>query len=210
MARKKQSSSGIQWITLLSGIAIGVALTLGARQVLELFMGDLVTNTSESVTYQNPEVQELSFRFFDLLTEGDDIDSSEPPAPTQQPSLASSTGEAPQLESQAQVETAPLQTDTVEPETSPISTVAAAETNEGPNFLLQAGSFRGADAAESRRARILLLGLPASTVRVEVPGGGVWNRVIVGPFDTKQQTQAARDRLRVEMDIDPLAFRRDA
>lgn len=210
MARKKKSSSGIQWITLVSGIAIGVALTLGARQVFDLFMGDLVTNTSEAVTYQNREVQELSFRFFDLLTESDDQKASGVATPALQTNLPSTTEEAAQNAPEPEIETAPLRPESIEPPTSPESSVGAPASGEGPNFLLQAGSFRGADAAEARRARILLLGLPARVVRVKVAGGGVWNRVIVGPFDTKQKTQAARNRLRVDMDIDPLAFRRDA
>ncbi len=208
MSRKKQSSSGFYWITLISGLALGIALTLGTGQVLGLFMGDLVTNRSESVTYKNPEAQELSFRFFDLLTRGDDIDTSESSPPPRQVSSLEPPREA--TEPAPVVPPTPIEPEAFETAPPPGATASPElQISEGPRYLLQAGSFRGADKAETLRARILLLGLPVRTSRVEVPGGGVWNRVFVGPYTTKAQTQDAVDRLRAE-DIDPLPLRRDS
>lgn len=202
MAAKKQSSGTISWVTLVSGIALGIALTLGARQVIGLFMGDLVTNRSESITYKNPEAQELSFRFFDLLTQEDHIDTSESSLPPRQVSSMEPDAESPELTPNVPI--TPVESDALVQAPTPESAAPSAlQVSEGPKYVLQAGSFRGADKAENLRARILLLGLPARTSRVETPGGGAWNRVIVGPYSTKAQLKDALDRLRAE-DIDPL------
>ena len=210
MARKRHSSSGISWITLISGIALGIALTLGARQVLGLFMGDLVTNRSESVTYKNPEVQELSFRFFDLLTQGDDIDTSDSSPPPRNVSSFPPQSEEIYAEPAPSVPIVSTKPDALELTPTPeVADSGESPPPPEPKYLLQAGSFRGADKADTLRARILLLGLPVRTSQVETRGGGAWNRVFVGPFSTKAKMQEAADRLRAE-DIDPLPLRRDS
>ena len=62
------------------------------------------------------------------------------------------------------------------------------------SYLLQAGAFRTATDAESLRARIILLGLPAVVQRAEVNGAQV-NRVRVGPFSRLDDMNRARSQL---------------
>lgn len=61
-------------------------------------------------------------------------------------------------------------------------------------YFLQAGAFRSADDAESIKARILLLGLPAQVQQAQV-GGSTLNRVRVGPFDGIDAMNRARAQL---------------
>lgn len=62
------------------------------------------------------------------------------------------------------------------------------------SYMLQAGAFRTANDAESLRARIILLGLPAVVQRAEVNGAQV-NRVRVGPFSRLDDMNRARSQL---------------
>ena len=208
MAKRKSANTGISWPTLVTGMALGVALTLGVRSALELFAPGVVSQRTESITYENPEAQELSFRFFDMLTQGDVIDTThEAGQPLPLPQL-------PQTQTEPE---APAIAEAVQPQAA--SDAGVAEAAEPPaidpppasdaRFLLQAGSFRGAEKAEVLRARILLLGLPCRTQQVTVQGGGVWHRVFVGPYDSKQQMEQAAAQLRAQ-DIDPLPLYRAA
>lgn len=75
-------------------------------------------------------------------------------------------------------------------------------------LLLQAGSFRQADDAESRRAQLLLLGLNPA---VEETNGsnGRWFRVVIGPFESRSAMNKARS-LTAQQDIDTLLVQRAA
>ena len=79
---------------------------------------------------------------------------------------------------------------------------------KGPQFLLQAGSFRQAEDADRRRAELLLLGLDPS---VEETHGetGRWYRVIIGPFESRSAMARARS-LTAQQDIDTLLMQRKA
>ena len=213
--RKAAQNTGISWPTLVTGMALGVALTLGVRSTLDFFAPGVVSERTDSITYENPEAQELSFRFFDMLTQSDVIDttlgSGEPLPPirevTQEPTPPALNTAQPTISQPTTIaeptEVASAEVPVVEtPQTTPTAP-------DGARFLLQAGSFRGADKAEVLRARILLLGLPCRTQQVTVQGGGVWHRVFVGPYDTKQQMERAAAQLRAQ-DIDPLPLYRAA
>ena len=211
MAKRKSSARGIQWISLLTGIALGVAFTLGARQALDFFAGGLVSERADSITYENPEAQELSFRFFDMLTEGGAIDTTEEARSQQGQASVQAPSQSAQESSLVSNELGDLSTPT-SPETveqPPGEATPSSFTNSqtGPRFLLQAGSFRDAEKANALRAQILLLGLASRTVQVQDPEGGIFNRVIVGPYDTRDQAADAAKRLRAE-DIDSLALYR--
>jgi cell division protein FtsN len=62
------------------------------------------------------------------------------------------------------------------------------------SFFLQAGSFKSESEADRRRASILLLGLPVKTQMVEKDAQN-WFRVIVGPMDSKDSLDSARNAL---------------
>jgi cell division protein FtsN len=88
---------------------------------------------------------------------------------------------------------------------TPATTAAATEAVE---YLLQAGSFARTEEAERLRGALLLLGLEASTVTVTLPGGAVRHRVLVGPFADERTMRRAQAQLR-DQDIEPLPLRRN-
>lgn len=63
------------------------------------------------------------------------------------------------------------------------------------SFLLQAGSFEQQRHADVFRASLVLRGYQAKTTAVDVPGIGPRYRVVVGPFPSQAEAQAAIDRL---------------
>lgn len=65
--------------------------------------------------------------------------------------------------------------------------------SEGP-YVLQVGSFRSGEDADSLRARVTLMGLEASVQSVTVDDV-TWHRVRVGPFDSAREADGARRRL---------------
>ena len=65
--------------------------------------------------------------------------------------------------------------------------------SQGP-YVLQVGSFRSGEDAESLRAQVTLLGLDAQVQSVTVDEV-TWHRVRVGPFDSARAADGARRRL---------------
>ncbi|WP_376695597.1 SPOR domain-containing protein [Wenzhouxiangella sp. EGI_FJ10305] len=65
--------------------------------------------------------------------------------------------------------------------------------SQGP-YVLQVGSFRSGEDAESQRAKVTLLGLEARVQSVTVDDV-TWHRVRVGPFDSAREADGARRRL---------------
>lgn len=98
----------------------------------------------------------------------------------------------------------------VAPDTAPYETGGGVRTEPGRpmEYLLQAGAFHRAGAAERRRAELILAGMPATTSTVGVDDG-VLHRVVVGPFETRAETQAAMGQLR-ERDIVVVLLERPA
>lgn len=79
--------------------------------------------------------------------------------------------------------------------TEPSSAPAAGDSSATQGrYFLQAGAFRSEPDAESRKAQILLLGLPAHVQQAQV-GGSTINRVRVGPFDGLDVMNRARAQL---------------
>ena len=62
------------------------------------------------------------------------------------------------------------------------------------NTLVQVASFRSAESAESTRVALLFLDLKARVLPPSESNGG-WHRVVIGPFKTVRDMQAAMDRL---------------
>jgi cell division protein FtsN len=65
---------------------------------------------------------------------------------------------------------------------------------ENVNYLLQVGSFRNYDEADSLKARLALLGIEAGVQSVSNKGEE-WLRVRVGPFTNKRELNKIRNRL---------------
>ena len=98
----------------------------------------------------------------------------------------------------------------VAPDTAPYETGGGVRTEPSRpmEYLLQAGAFHRAGAAERRRAELLLAGMPASTSTVGVDDGVLY-RVVVGPFGTRAESQTAMRQLR-ERDIVAVLLERPA
>ena len=82
-----------------------------------------------------------------------------------------------------------------QPTASEPSDPAPSEATGGARYLLQAGSFRNPDDAESLKASLALLGIEARIQVVELPGGETWHRVRIGPFADLQRVNAVRERM---------------
>ena len=73
-------------------------------------------------------------------------------------------------------------------------------------YLLQAGSFRQHDDAERRRAQLLLLGLEPIIEEIS-NGNGIWFRVYLGPFESRELMVRARS-LTTNQNIETLLLKR--
>ncbi len=74
-------------------------------------------------------------------------------------------------------------------------------------FILQAGSFKNFQDADSLRANLLLLNLSAQVEKTHSSNGGIWHRVIVGPFESSSKLAHARSTL-LQNGIDNLVLKR--
>ena len=73
-------------------------------------------------------------------------------------------------------------------------------------YLLQAGSFRQHDDAERRRAQLLLLGLEP-VIEETSSSNGIWFRVYLGPFESRELMVRARG-LTTNQNIETLLLKR--
>ena len=79
-------------------------------------------------------------------------------------------------------------------------------TERRVRYLLQAGSFRRLDEADTLKARLALLGLEAKIESVTNGRGETWHRVRLGPYHTPLELARARRRLEKE-DIQAIVLR---
>ena len=82
----------------------------------------------------------------------------------------------------------------VAPKTEPYASDQT-DHDTAKEYFLQAGSFRDQRDADELRASLILVDLKASTTEAWIDER-VWYRVVVGPFETKRETQRAITRLR--------------
>lgn len=94
-------------------------------------------------------------------------------------------------------------------EVEPAADVAKPPTDTSSTqvYLLQAGSFRQREDADRRRAELLLLGLEP-TIEETNGDNGRWNRVYLGPFESRSAMARARG-LTANQDIDTLVLKRN-
>ena len=98
--------------------------------------------------------------------------------------------------------------DEVQDQVEPAADVSKPPTaNELPEpYLLQAGSFRQPDDAERRRAQLLLLGLEPVIEEIS-SSNGIWFRVYLGPFESRELMVRARG-LTTNQNIETLLLKR--
>ena len=83
------------------------------------------------------------------------------------------------------------------------ATVDSSDKSQTENYyILQAGSFRHEEDADSRRAELIILGL-APTIEKFQGDQGLWYRVSLGPFTSKSDVFEARS-LAESQDIDTM------
>lgn len=84
------------------------------------------------------------------------------------------------------------------PSDDPLGDLAKAKSTTAPvdpfSYFLQAGAFRSVEDAEAQRAKLTLMGLQAKVTEREQAGRTVY-RVRLGPFDSKDDAEAAKIRL---------------
>lgn len=86
------------------------------------------------------------------------------------------------------------------------STTPASKPLEG-SYLLQVGSFRKHEEADSLKASLALLGLEATIQTVSINGEQTWYRVRLGPFTERDALNQARKRLS-ENDFEAMVFKK--
>jgi cell division protein FtsN len=79
-----------------------------------------------------------------------------------------------------------------EPQTRPQETVKAkpVEKTSSQRWMVQCGSFKGTDQAESTRAALAFEGFES-----RITTGGGWNRVVIGPFKDRSSADSTVKRL---------------
>ena len=121
------------------------------------------------------------------------------PAPKQQPSKAAKAQDKAAENKGVRFEFYTLlpESEVVIPEKELEPTTQPGKVQERPpaSYMLQIGSFRQQPEAESLKGELALLGVVAHIQRVEIKGD-TWYRVRVGPFDSYDEINRARDRLR--------------
>lgn len=75
------------------------------------------------------------------------------------------------------------------------------------DYFLQVGSFKTPEEADTFRARLILMGLPASVEETVNKNQQLWHRVLAGPFDTRSKLAKARSTLASER-IDSFVIKR--
>ena len=76
-----------------------------------------------------------------------------------------------------------------------------------PEYILQVRSYDDPDAADARRAEIILNGLSADVVQ-STEGGKTWYRVISGPYDSQNAAVIAQQTLQ-HSGIDSIVVKRN-
>ena len=82
------------------------------------------------------------------------------------------------------------------------------ENNVNSVYLLQVGSFKNNQDAESLRVQLLLLNLESFVESYKTSSGDTWHRVLVGPFTNNSDSLSARTKLS-ENNLDSLLLKRD-
>jgi len=82
-----------------------------------------------------------------------------------------------------------------------------AATSQNIHYYLQAGSFRSHSDAERLRAELVLIDLPTQIEERKSDNGGLWHRVVAGPFKSRSKMAKARSIL-ASKQLSPLLLKR--
>jgi cell division protein FtsN len=62
-------------------------------------------------------------------------------------------------------------------------------------YVMQCGSFRDEERADSLKAQLALVGFEARIVPTKEKGGETWFRVVLGPYDSRRKAESDRHQL---------------
>ena len=82
----------------------------------------------------------------------------------------------------------------------------SAPVEKGVSYMLQAASYSAYKDADQLKARLILNGLSSSIQKVSIENRGTYYRVRVGPFDSTEQVDRARETL-AGLGIKPLLLK---
>ncbi len=211
MAKKRRKPSSKSGGSTLFGIMVGLILGLAAAVAVALFVTQVPMPFVDKASREPaktllPDVRNAPDPNLALSGRGsskDELDSVPPPtqgsAPPEPDSIRSgdtlgdlisslSSDDRKKADSPTQDVIVPGVTDSAK------QSDARQTTSTQTRYYLQAGAFRSASDAESVKARILLLGLPAQVHQAQIDGGTI-NRVRVGPFTGIDEMNQARSTL---------------
>lgn len=180
------------WVWLLLGAALAAFIII-VLQLAQPKHGTLSSALTPSTATPAPGKPQKStkipvpppvpsdFSFYDIL-------------PRQQPPVAQAAAEKPRP-APAAVPATPASPAQPAP-SSPSATPAAPNTPPGADatWIVQVGSYRSVEEADSVRAKLTLSGIATRTQKADV-NGTTWYRVRSGPLDLNAAT-ALRDRLK--------------
>lgn len=157
----------------LVGVLTAVALAAGVGLLASVFLTPMPENEERLIrdselsptqdaaqpqtvaTNELPPEEPARFKFYELLPNLEVIPFTDPtPVPTQRPN---------------------------KPASHPVATATPKTPRQGEQYWVQAGSFRDAEDAESRRVALILLGLAPRVEIADIPGKGRFHRVKIGP-----------------------------
>ncbi|HEJ9097193.1 TPA: cell division protein FtsN [Serratia odorifera] len=110
-----------------------------------------------------------------------------------QPRNPFNSGSAPVQQQPKPAVTPPVQTKQPEakPQPKPEAKQETAKQESKQRWMVQCGSFRATDQAESVRARLAFEGIES-----RITNGGGWNRVVLGPFSSRAAADKTLSRLK--------------
>jgi len=116
---------------------------------------------------------------------------SEPKAPVREARTESKPAETKPVHQPKPVESKPAESKPVETKTAEAKPTKEPEKEKSQRWLVQCGSFRGSDQAESVRAQLAFEGFES-----RVTAGGGWNRVVIGPYNSRSAADSTLQRLK--------------
>jgi cell division protein FtsN len=204
-ATPRATSPDSHWSWFFTGLITGVFVTfIGYLGFLKNSPKDPAQAAPVETAQQNSGRSTLDFQFYDYLPEAEvQVNVVPVNVPVVQIPLPPPT----QIEPVAADDAAPV-SQALPAAAAPAAIASAMDSAvDSANYLLQAGSFQERNDAETRRANIILLNMPASVVP-GVVSGKTWYRVQVGPFTGRQAAEEARATLALNnIDSIPLRMR---
>ena len=199
-AGRPRTQRGNFALGLIVGLLVGLALALGVALYVTKVPVPFVNKVPQRTAEQDAAEAERNKNW----------DPNAPLAGKPVPRPAPAASAAAALPPGIAVVPAPTRPATASPANAPVSkrdpaAILAGEAVPAPGkstkpgadpftYFVQVGAFGRSDEAEQQRARVSLMGMPAKVSEREQSGRTVY-RVRVGPYDRKQDADAAQERL---------------